>query len=196
MDVFADDAVRLRRGPGDVAGHLRIVVRDALGAEAERGGIGVAGLHLKARPVDGAAVEARRRAGLEAASAQAELLQGFAEQDGGGFAGASGGILLLAAVDQAVEEGAGRDDDGLRRRRCGRRGGGCPGLAATSSLVVESLGRTAESGCPHVEHPRLSAAERREPNADELLPRSRSATSACLIFRFGCDSSTSRIFRR
>ena len=41
------------------------------------------------------------------------LLQDFAEQDGGWFAGASGRVLLLAAVDQAVEESAGGDDDGL-----------------------------------------------------------------------------------
>ena len=88
-------------------------MRDALGAEAERRGIVVAGLHLKAGPVDGAAIEARRSAGLEAASAQAEIFQRFAQQDGVGFTGASGGILLLAAVDQAVEEGAGGDDDGL-----------------------------------------------------------------------------------
>ena len=46
-------------------------------------------------------------------SAQPKLLERFAEQDGGGFAGASGGILLFAAVDQAVEESAGGDDDGL-----------------------------------------------------------------------------------
>ena len=44
MHVFADDAMSLGRGPGDVARHLRIMVRDALGAEAERGGIIVPGL--------------------------------------------------------------------------------------------------------------------------------------------------------
>ena len=114
VHVFADDAVRFRRGVGDVAGDLRVVMRDALGAEAEGRGIGVAGLRCEARPVDGAAIEARRRAGLEAASAQAEILQSFAEQDGVGLAGASGRILLLAAVDEAVEKSSGGDDDGVR----------------------------------------------------------------------------------
>ncbi len=113
VHVLADDAMRFRRGPRDVAGHLRVVMRDALGAEAEGRGIDIAGLHLESRPVDGAAIEARRRAGLQAASAQAEFLERFAEQNGGRFAGASGGILLFAAVDEAVEEGAGGDDDGL-----------------------------------------------------------------------------------
>ena len=88
-------------------------MRDSLGAKAEWRGIDVAGLHLKLRPVDGAAVEARRRAGLQAASAKAELLQRFAEQNGGGFAGASRRILLFAAMDQPVEESSGGDDDGL-----------------------------------------------------------------------------------
>ena len=111
--VLAQDAVRLRRGEGDVAGHLRVVVRDLLGAEAERRRVVVAGLHRELRPVDGASVEARWRASLEAAAAQAERLERFAEQDGGGFAAASGGILLLAAVDESVEKRAGGDDDGL-----------------------------------------------------------------------------------
>ncbi len=75
MNVFADDALSLRRSPGDVAGHLRIVMSDAAGAETEGRGIGIAGLHFEAGPVDGAAVEARRSAGLEAAAAQAELLE-------------------------------------------------------------------------------------------------------------------------
>ena len=110
MDVVADDAMGFGRGVGDVAGHLRL--GDAPGAEAERRGIGVAGLGLEAGEVDGAAVEARRGAGLEAAVAEAESFEAFAEEDGGGFAAASGGIGLLAAVDESVEEGSGGDDDG------------------------------------------------------------------------------------
>ena len=62
MHVFADEAERLRRGEGDVAGDLRL--NNLLCAEAEGRGIGVAGLLFEHLPVDGAAVEARRRAGL------------------------------------------------------------------------------------------------------------------------------------
>src|SRR5207237_10038619 len=108
-----DAAGAFARGPGDVAGDLRIVVRDTLGAETERSGIGVSGLKLEARPVDGAAVEARRSAGLEAAAAQAKILQSLAEENGRRFAGASCGILLFATMDQAVEESPSSDDDGL-----------------------------------------------------------------------------------
>ena len=91
-------------------------MRHALGAEAERRGIGVARLLGEARPVDGASVEARRSAGLEAAAAQAQLLQRFAQQNRVRFAGTPGGILLLAAVNQAVEKspGALRPASGVR----------------------------------------------------------------------------------
>ena len=79
-------------------------------------GFGVAGLWLELGEVDGAGVEARGRAGLEAGAAEAELLERLAEEDGGGLVGAlvgaAGGALLLAAVDEAVEEGAGGDDGG------------------------------------------------------------------------------------
>src|SRR6476469_7785360 len=86
-------------------------MRDPPGTKAERGGIVVTGLHLKLRPVDGAAIEARRRSRLEPATAQPKLLERFAQKHGGRFTGASGGILLLATVDQAIEKRAGRDDD-------------------------------------------------------------------------------------
>ena len=77
-------------------------------------GVGSAspGCSSKAFPVDGAAVEARRRAGLEAAGAKAEGAERLAEQDGGGLPAAAGGIALFAAVDEAVEEGSGGDDGG------------------------------------------------------------------------------------
>ncbi len=91
MHVLADDAMRLRRGVGDVARHLRL--RDPAGAEAERRGVGVARLRGETRPVDGAAIQTRRRAGLEAAAAQAQRLQKFAQQHGSRLAAASGGIM-------------------------------------------------------------------------------------------------------
>src|SRR6266850_2126938 len=96
VHVFADDAVRFFRRERDVARHLLVVMSDTLGAEAEGGGIGVTGLLGKLRPVDGASVKARRSAGFQTASAQAELLQCFAEQDGIGLSGTPGRILLLA----------------------------------------------------------------------------------------------------
>src|SRR5882762_5096941 len=114
MHILRDDAVRLRRGVGDVAGHLLVVVRNLLSAEAERRGLGVAGLRFESCPVDATAVEPRRRAGLQPRSAQAEQLERFAQQLRWRLARAPGRIGLLAAVDQSVEECSGGDDDGLR----------------------------------------------------------------------------------
>ena len=56
MDVLANDAMRRFGGKRDVARHLRVVMQNAPGAKAERSWIEIAGLALKARPVNGAAV--------------------------------------------------------------------------------------------------------------------------------------------
>src|SRR4051794_35323025 len=84
VHVFAYDVVGLRRRVGDVARYLRL--RDLLGAETEWRRLGVSRLHLEARPVDGAPVETRRSASLQAASTQTERLQRFAQQHRGRFA--------------------------------------------------------------------------------------------------------------
>src|SRR5438445_3365796 len=117
MHIFANDAVRLWRGPRDVAGHLRVVMRHAPGAKTERGRIDVTGLHRKARPVDSACIEPWRSARLQPAASQSELLQRFAQQNCVRLAGASRRILLLAAMNQPVEKCSGGDDDGLRADR-------------------------------------------------------------------------------
>src|SRR5438067_191236 len=102
MHILANDAVRFFRCVGDIAGHLRVMMSDALGAKAERRGIGIARLKLEAGPVDGATIETRWGASLKPAAAQAELLQGFAQEDRRRLARASGRILLFTAVDKAV----------------------------------------------------------------------------------------------
>src|SRR5437660_908113 len=67
MDIFANDPLSFGRGPGDVARDLRVVVGDPARSKAEGGWIDVAGLYLKMGPVDRAAVQTRRSAGLKAA---------------------------------------------------------------------------------------------------------------------------------
>jgi transcriptional antiterminator Rof (Rho-off) len=96
---------------------LRVVMRHALGPEAEGRRVGVARLQREARPVDRASIKPRRRSRLQTAAAQAELLQRLAEQNCVRFPGTSGRILLLAAVDQSVEKSAGGDDYSLRADR-------------------------------------------------------------------------------
>ena len=97
-------------GVGDVADGLRHV--DPAGQEGEGGRRIVAVLHLQAAPVDRAAVEARRRAGLEPAERQAEAVQRRRQPGRGRRVDPAGRPALLAQMDDAAQEGSGRDDDG------------------------------------------------------------------------------------
>ena len=81
MNVLANDAMSFWRSRRDIARNLSIVMLDAFGAEAERGGIVVSWLQHESRPVDGAPVEAGRSSSLQAAAPQPELLQGLAEKN-------------------------------------------------------------------------------------------------------------------
>src|SRR6185437_13657517 len=81
VHVFADDAMRFRRSPRNVARHLRIMVCDPPSAKAEGGGIGIAGLNLEFGPVDGSAIEAGRGSGFETAASETQILERFAEKD-------------------------------------------------------------------------------------------------------------------
>src|SRR5260370_12469601 len=112
MNVLRDNTVSLGWREGDVAGHLPLL--DVFGTEAERRRVGIARLHLKARPVNAASIEARRRAGLEAASAQAQQLERFAQQLRWRLTRAPRRISLLATVNQSVEKCSRGDDNGLR----------------------------------------------------------------------------------
>src|SRR5208283_3512993 len=115
MHVLANDAMRLFGGKGDVARHLRVVMRNPPGAEAERSRIQIARLLLEPLPINRASVEPRRRPGFEPASAQAKLLERFAQQHRCRFSRTSGGILLLSAVNQPVKKSPSSDDDRIRR---------------------------------------------------------------------------------
>ena len=108
-------------GAGDAA--LDLAVLDALGQRRERLRRLVAGLHLDARPVDGAAVEPRRRAGLEPAERKSEPLERRDRPDRRRLADPSGRGLAFADMDQAAQERAG-----------GEHHGPCPELAAVREL--------------------------------------------------------------
>ncbi len=87
----------------------------ALAEEREHGRRRVARLLGQPRVVDGAAVDARRRAGLQAPDREAELAQAAREADRCGIAGAAARVVDLADVNLAVEEGADRQHDSLGR---------------------------------------------------------------------------------
>ena len=108
MHVLADDAMRLFRGESDVTRHL--LLHDLLCAKAERSGIVIAGLHRKTRPVDGASVETRRCACLQAASAKSKQFERLAQKLRWRLTRTPCGVGLLSAMNQAIEERACGDD--------------------------------------------------------------------------------------
>ena len=85
---------------------------DALRQEGERRGRVVALLHLQRVPIDSAAIEPRRRSGLEPAHAQAEPIKALRQPERRGLVDPAGRDLALADMDQPVEEGAGGQHHG------------------------------------------------------------------------------------
>ncbi len=112
---LAENAVRLFVGVADVALDLRAV--DAPGHKRKWRGLGIARLGLELRPVDGAAIQAGRSAGLEASPAQAQRAQLFAQQLRGRFAVASATVTRFAHVRQAIQKCPGGDDHGTAFER-------------------------------------------------------------------------------
>ncbi len=117
-----------------------------LGQKGEGLGRIVARLHLQRGPVDGAAIQPRRRAGLQPAHLQAKAIKRFGQADGGGSPVASavlslhppGGNFGLADMDQAIQESAGGQHHGSRRRFLRR---------SPSSTPVDAC-RPSKSGLP------------------------------------------------
>ena len=102
MDVGADDPVGRLGGPGDAALDLRVL--DPLGQHRERLRRLVAGLHLDRRPVDGGAVDPRRRPGLEPAERKAEALQRQRQSDRRRLPDPAGRRLPFADMDQPAQK--------------------------------------------------------------------------------------------
>src|SRR5262249_48374504 len=88
---------------GDVALQLRL--GDGIVEEAERRGVGVAGLRLGLAEVDGPAIEAAGRAGLETGELEAALRQAIAERLRRLIAGPPAARFRLPGVHQSLEEG-------------------------------------------------------------------------------------------
>ncbi len=115
-EPLGDDPVGLFSGPGHAASHL--VLGDRRGHERKGRGRLVAGLHLQALPGDGPTVEARRRAGLEAAHRQTEGVEPIGQADRRRLSNPARGDAQIAAMDHALQEGAGGQDHpagGVRR---------------------------------------------------------------------------------
>ena len=110
-DGLSENPARFVGGVADVALDLGAI--NPAGQERERRGVGVAGLRLEMGPVDGAAVQARRRAGLEPGPVQAERAKLVAQQLGGRLSVAAATVPHLANVGQTVQESSCGDDHRL-----------------------------------------------------------------------------------
>ena len=120
---------------------------DALGQERKWRGIGIAGLRFELGEVDGAAIEARRRARLQPRPIQAQRAQLVAQQLRRRLAVASAGIPHLPDVRQAVQKRsrgdhhrAGFDASGHRASRTPVTRRSAISSAATSACLIRRFG--------------------------------------------------------
>ena len=111
VDVGADDVVRAFVGAGDVAGDLARVF-GGIAEVGEDGQRGVARLGFHAAVINGARVQARRRAGFHAGEGEGQVVQAGGEFVRRRVARAAAGKAVEADVDFAAEEGAGGEDGG------------------------------------------------------------------------------------
>ena len=113
VDVGADDVVRAFVGAGDVAGDLARVF-GGVAEVGEDGQRGVAGLGFHAAVINGARVQARRRASFHAGEGEGQVVQARGEVVRRWVAGAAAGEVVETDVDFAAEKGAGGEDGGGR----------------------------------------------------------------------------------
>ena len=81
VEVGADQVVDRRIGVGDMA--VELGLGDRIGEEREGDRVGIARLGLEPREIDRAAVEPRRRAGLEPLELKSEREEAFRQPDRG-----------------------------------------------------------------------------------------------------------------
>ena len=108
--VRADDLVGALVGIGQITDGA--VFRRSLRGKGKGLGLLVSPLDLHFRKVHRAAVDARRRAGLEAAHGKSQLSELHGQRHGCGQPVGAGGAQHLAHDGPPVEVGAGGDDDG------------------------------------------------------------------------------------
>ena len=110
VQIGPDQVVPRRRGPGDPALDLRRC--DPVGEHRERHRIVVGCLLFNRGPVDGTAIQARGRAGLQASEREAESVQGRRHSQRRVLTHPTGRNLALADMDQPAQERPGREDNG------------------------------------------------------------------------------------
>ena len=155
MQVVSDDLVRRLDGARDAALNLR--VRQSGRERRERHRLVVARLHLHRAPIDGPAIQTRRRACLQTTEADSEPRQRGRETPGRFLADPAAGAPHIADMDQAVQKRAGGD-----HHRAGRQ----------PAAVLEQHG--GDPPIDHIEVVRLTLDHGQQPRRpDRLLHRRR-----------------------
>ena len=144
VKVFFDQGVAGRGRAGDVAADLRRL--DAVGQIGKRHRRIVAGLFGQRPPVDGAAVEPGRGAGLQPPEGEPQPLEGIGQPHCRLVADAPGWNLVGADMDQAAQERPGGDDDGPGADVLAA-GGPDPGdgAVAAEDQVLDRIGQDVEA---------------------------------------------------
>ena len=111
VEVCADDLMRFRSRIGQMT--YRAVIGRMVGLEGKRDNFILSLLHRKAFKVNRAAVDARRRAGLEALQTQSQTAQRLGERLCRRHTVRAGFTGIFSDDDAAAEEGARGDNDRL-----------------------------------------------------------------------------------
>ncbi len=106
VQAAANDFVRARVGMRDMAIDLTRMLGGLAEIGKHRHGI-IAGLRLHDTVIEAAAVDARRRAGLQTIDAQRQFAQALCERVGRRIAGTAAFVIRQADMNESAEEGAG-----------------------------------------------------------------------------------------
>ena len=138
IQVAGDDLVGARVGVGDPAADLtRMLLDPAQVGHHWRGRVArLLGHH---REVDAAAIQTRRRAGLQATDAQRQLAQATRQGDRRRVTGTAAGIVLQTDVDKSAEEGAGGQHHVFRQETQAHLGDDALDLVLLDDQVVGGL---------------------------------------------------------
>jgi hypothetical protein len=158
----------------DPAGSLCWVLLRTPEKRKHRNRVQIARLFRQAREIDRAAVDTRRRSGLQPALRQLQFLQPRCQREGRRIAGATRRIVLQPDVDQAVQKRAGRQDHRLRAEADSRFGHDAGDAVARDLEIVDGLLKEAEIGLV------LESSANRAPIEDAVRLRAGRANGGAL----------------
>ncbi|MDR9356858.1 hypothetical protein FEO99_05758 [Burkholderia multivorans] len=139
VETAANDVVRALVRVRDPARQLLRMLLGTAEEREHRNRIEIARLLFELREIDRAAVDTRRRSGLQPALRQLQLLQARRQRHGGRVARATARIVVQTDVDLAVQECTGRQHDRARAEPDADLRDGADHAIALDHQVVDGL---------------------------------------------------------